>query len=84
VPRIVGFLSTTLRNDFDADLAFVGHSVELTSAPIRSGSSVSGENVREVPNSDIVSRSFDHLVGKLLELGWYIEAHRPGGLEVDH
>jgi hypothetical protein len=53
VPRIVDFPSTTLRNDFDADLAFVGHSVELTSAPIRSGSSVSGENVREVPIAEV-------------------------------
>jgi hypothetical protein len=52
VPRIVGFPSTTLRNDFDADLAFVGQSVELTSAPIRSGSSASGENVREGPGAD--------------------------------
>jgi hypothetical protein len=32
---------------FDADLAFVGHSVDSTSAPIRSGSSVSGENVEK-------------------------------------
>jgi hypothetical protein len=28
VPRIIGFPSTTLRIDFDADLGFVGHSVD--------------------------------------------------------
>jgi hypothetical protein len=28
VPRVIGFPGTTLRSDFDADLAFVGHSVD--------------------------------------------------------
>ena len=27
---------------------------------------------------------FDHFVGKLLELRWYIKAECRGGLEVDH
>src|ERR1700726_2010196 len=28
--------------------------------------------------------SFDHLVGKLLEMHWHVEAERLGSLEVDH
>src|SRR5262245_66352562 len=29
-------------------------------------------------------KSFDHLVGELLEMQWHVEAERLGGLEIDH
>ena len=47
------------------------------------------DELRKGPNCDIsvcskLFPSFDHLVGKLWELRWYIKAECRGGLEVDH
>jgi hypothetical protein len=33
---------------------------------------------------DTKSALLDHLIGKLLELRWYVEAECRGGVEVDH
>ena len=41
-------------------------------------------HVRFGPKADIRQPLFDHLVGALLEIQWYVEAQRLRGLHIDH